>query len=97
MAERLTVTAGDLDACAVRCTSGGASIGRELHTLMNEVRTLTSGTWQGQASAAFAGYYEQLNTGWAQVEQALEQIAQQLRATGSGFTDTDRQLGRQFA
>ena len=93
---RFTVATTDVDSVGGRLRTGAQSVRAELDALIAEVSGLTSGSWTGQASAAFSSHYAQLNQGWKQVEAALEGIAQQLRGTAATYSDTEDQIARQF-
>jgi WXG100 family type VII secretion target len=62
---------------------------------MGRVREL-AGSWQGQASGAFNGYYEQFNQNWSQCRQALEGVSQMLDRAAQAYDDAEAGIAQQF-
>lgn len=91
-----SVDTADVDSTGGRLRTGARSIRAELDSLIANVTGLTSTTWKGRASSAFAGHYAELNRGWAQVEAALDGIADSLRGTSAAYADTEDSVARQY-
>jgi WXG100 family type VII secretion target len=92
----ITVTPDQLRQTAGNLRTGSGNIGAELGRLVSDVRGMLGG-WDGQAAAAFDGYYHAANDGFRQVETALEGIAQMLLGTADQYEQHDADLASRFA
>lgn len=90
------VDADEVAAAAVRAGQSGETIRAEVAALVGNLQAL-EGTWQGQASAAFAGVLAQWRGAQAQVESALASLTQALSAAATGYADAEATAARMFA
>jgi WXG100 family type VII secretion target len=83
-------------AAASRAAHSGEAIRSEVAALVAGLQSL-DGSWQGQASAAFAGVLAQWRSAQAQVEAALGSLTQALAAAATGYADAEATAARMFA
>ena len=81
---------------ALTSRDSGETIRTEVAALVGSLQAL-DGTWQGQASAAFAGVLTQWRSAQAQVEAALTSLTQALSAAATGYADAEATAARMFA
>jgi len=82
-------------AAAARATQSGEAIRSEVATLVATLQGL-EGTWQGAASAAFAGVLAEWRGAQAHVESALASLGQALGAAAAGYADAEATAARMF-
>jgi len=90
------VDAEEVGAAAARASQSGETIRSEVAALVGNLQAL-EGTWQGQASTAFAGVLAQWRSAQAQVESALASLTQALSAAATGYADAEATAARMFA
>jgi len=90
------VDSEEVAAAAGRAAQSGEAIRSEVAALVGNLQSL-DGTWQGQASAAFAGVLAQWRAAQAQVESALGSLSQALSAAAAGYADAEATAARMFA
>jgi WXG100 family type VII secretion target len=90
------VDSDEVAAAAARAAHSGETIRSEVAALVGSLQAL-DGTWQGQASAAFAGVLTQWRSAQAQVEAALTSLTQALSAAATGYADAEATAARMFA
>lgn len=90
------VDSDEVAAAAARAAHSGDAIRSEVATLVGSLQAL-DGTWQGQASTAFAGVLAQWRAAQAQVEAALGSLTQALAAAATGYADAEATAARMFA
>ena len=95
MSGRLTVTSSELRTTAGDMRTTAGNVAAELNRLMARVRELT-GSWTGQASTAFNGYYEQFNSNWSQCREALEGVARMLDSAAQAYDEAESGIAGQF-
>jgi WXG100 family type VII secretion target len=77
----------------MRRTAG--NVATELNRLMSRVRELT-GSWTGQASNAFNGYYEQFDNNWSVCREALEGVSRMLDSAAEAYDEAEARIASQF-
>jgi WXG100 family type VII secretion target len=90
------VDADEVAAASVRAARSGEAIRAEVAGLVATLHAL-EGSWQGQASAAFAGVLAQWRGAQAQVETALVSLTQALSVAASGYADAEATAARMFS
>ena len=63
---------------------------------MDQLRGQLQGEWEGSASEAFAGRYEELKPGFLQAEALIREIAAALDSTANIVEQTDSDIAGQF-
>lgn len=96
MAERITVTSGELRETAGDMRSAAGNIQDELNRMMSRVQALTS-SWTGQAATSFDGFYQQMNQGWAQLKEGMEGVSQMLDTSAQSYDETEAGIAGQFS
>ena len=94
--DRITVTSSELRETAVDMRGAAESISSELTRMMSRVQALTA-SWTGQAATSFDSYYNQMNTGWAQVREAMDGVAGMLDSAATSYDDTESGIAGQFS
>ena len=95
MSDRVVVTSQELRDASRDVRSTGAAVQGELDRMRAKAEALTS-SWQGQASASFAGFYTQMNQGWSQVRDAMEGIAKMLDGSAQAYDENEAGIAGQF-
>jgi len=90
------VDADEVATAAARAGQSGETIRAEVASLVGSLQAL-EGTWQGQASTAFAGVLAQWRAAQAQVEVALGSLTHALSAAATGYADAEATAARMFA
>lgn len=90
------VDSDEVAAAAARAGQSGEAIRGEVAALVATLQSL-EGSWQGQASTAFAGVLAQWRGAQAQVEAALVSLTQALSAAATGYADAEATAARMFA
>jgi len=89
----LDITYADLEDTAKFLDSGRESITHTLVSLQGKVSGLVeAGFRTDKASGQFNATYKELNDGITQAVEALQGMAEFLRATSTAYSDTDREL-----
>jgi 6 kDa early secretory antigenic target len=96
MSTRITVTSTELRDTATQMNTSGAQISAELSRLMKHVEELT-GSWTGQASASFNGFYTQFNQNWSKCEEALKAISTMLNGAATSYDDAESNVASRFS
>ena len=96
MAERITVTSGELRETAGDMRTAAGSIQDELNRMLSRVQALTA-SWTGQAATSFDGFYQQMNQGWAQLKEGMEGVSQMLDTSAQSYDETEAGIAGQFA
>ncbi|HWC14896.1 MAG TPA: WXG100 family type VII secretion target [Actinomycetota bacterium] len=96
MAERITVTSGELRDTAGDMRAAAGSIQDELNRMLSRVQALTS-SWTGQAATSFDGFYQQMNQGWAQLKEGMEGVSQMLDTSAQSYDETEAGIAGQFS
>ncbi len=94
--ERITVTSSELRDTSGDMRTAAESISDELTRMMSRVQALTS-SWTGQAASSFDSYYQQMNTGWAQVREAMDGVAGMLDSAATSYDETEAGIAGQFS
>ncbi|MGH9243323.1 MAG: WXG100 family type VII secretion target [Acidimicrobiales bacterium] len=92
----IAVTTEEVRALGDSCVSTGSAIAGELNSLLARVGGVTNGSWQGIASGSFNQYFNDAKRGWDMVEQALQQMSQQLKAAATGYDETEQGIAGGF-
>ncbi len=90
--QNVKVGFAELSATAGQMRTTGGNVGSELLATMNKVQTLVASEWQGAASAQFEVFYTSLNSGWSQVQEAIEQIASLLDSIGNQYQEQENAI-----
>jgi early secretory antigenic target protein ESAT-6 len=89
------VDSDEVAAAAGRAGRSAEAIRAEVAALVAQLTALEH-SWQGPASAAFAGVLAQWRTAQAQVEAALASLTQALGAAAAGYADAESAATRMF-
>ncbi|MGC4174456.1 WXG100 family type VII secretion target [Demequina sp.] len=90
------VDSDEVAAAAGRARQSGETIRAEVAGLVATLQAL-EGSWQGQASAAFAGVLGQWRGAQAQVETALVSLTEALSVAATGYAEAEATAARMFA
>jgi|SRR5579871_5977924 len=94
--QRIQVTSSELRDSASRMRATAGSVQDQLTQQMNNVQNLLSAEWTGDASAAFGGFYKEMNDGWSKVKDALENVAQMVDRSAQSYEDNEQAIRGQF-
>jgi len=89
------VDSDEVAAAAGRAGRSAEAIRTEVAGLVAQLNALES-SWQGSASAAFAGVLAQWRAAQAHVETALSSLTQALGAAAAGYADAESAATRMF-
>jgi WXG100 family type VII secretion target len=95
MSTRITVTSAELRDTSGQMNAAGGQISAELARLLKRVGDLT-GSWTGQASSGFNGYYGQFNQNWSRCEEALKGIANLLASAATSYDEAEAGVAARF-
>ena len=95
MSSRITVTSAELRDTSGQMNAAGAQISTELSRLLKRVGDLT-GSWTGQASSGFNGYYASFNQNWSKCEEALRGISTLLTSAASSYDEAEASVAARF-
>jgi len=90
------VDSDEVAAASARAGQSAEAIRAEVAALVAHLQAL-EGSWQGQASTAFAGVLTQWRAAQAQVEAALGSLTQALGAAATGYAEAELTAARMFA
>lgn len=93
--EKIVVTSQELRDTGNDMRTTGETIHDELTRMLQRVKTLTS-SWTGQAATSFDAYYEQMNTSWAQLREAMDGVASMLDSSAQSYDETEAGIAGQF-
>jgi WXG100 family type VII secretion target len=96
VANQIAVTTDDVRGLARDCTRTGTAVINELNTLMGRVTGVVNGSWVGQASGSFAGYFKEFHQGQVKVQDALDAISQQLKGAADSYEQTEQGIAGSF-
>ncbi len=96
MNARITVTSTELRETATDMRSAAGSIQDELNRTMGRIQALTA-SWTGQAATSFDAYYQQMNTGWAQLKEGMDGVATMLDGSATAYDETEAGIAGQFS
>lgn len=92
----IRVTSDELRSVSAQLSAGCGDIESRLTQLRSSVQGLVTGGWQGTASSAFDGLYEQWGAAAAQLRQALDGIGRQLQSAAQLYEQTESHLTNQL-
>jgi WXG100 family type VII secretion target len=96
MPQNIQVTTDEIHTLADGCTNTGTAVTSELNALQGKVQQVVSGSWVGQASASFDGYFREFNQGQKKIEEALRGISQQLHQAATSYEQTEEGIAGRF-
>ncbi len=96
MSGSLEVTWAELSDASHKLDNGRGEITSKLAELKSAVDNL-GGSWQGAASSAYAGLYNDWNSGAKQLFDALEGIAKMLKGAADAYQQTEDALRQGFS
>ena len=64
----------------------------QLASMRNLVQSLVASDWQGAASSAFDGLYQQWNTSAASLREALDGISRLVANAATAYANTEQQI-----
>ena len=96
MNARITVTSTELRETATDMRSAAGSIQDELNRMMGRIQSLTA-SWTGQAATSFDAFYQQMNTGWAQLKEGMDGVATMLDGSAQAYDETEAGIAGQFS
>ena len=88
----IRVTAEDLTNTATQLSRGSQEIESQLTALRNLVQGLVASDWQGAASSAFDGLYQQWNTSAAGLREALDGMSRLVANAATAYANTEQQI-----
>jgi WXG100 family type VII secretion target len=88
----IKVTSDDLMTVSGSLQSGAGEIDSRLKTMQGQVQSLIESGWQGAASAQFGGLFQEWNQGAAQLNTALEGIAQLLSSASRTYSEAEQAI-----
>lgn len=63
---------------------------------LDSLRNVLESEWEGQASQAFIGQYEELKPSFLKMKELVDEISRQLQQTAGILRDTDQQIASQI-
>jgi WXG100 family type VII secretion target len=88
----IKVTSEDLANTAAQLSRGSQEIDAQLASMRNLVQSLVASDWQGAASSAFDGLYQQWNTSAASLREALDGISRLVANAATAYANTEQQI-----
>jgi WXG100 family type VII secretion target len=88
----IKVTSEDLASTAAQLSRGSQEIDAQLASMRNLVQSLVASDWQGAASSAFDGLYQQWNTSAACLREALDGISRLVANAATAYANTEQQI-----
>jgi WXG100 family type VII secretion target len=88
----IKVTSEDLASTAAQLSRGSQEIDAQLSSMRNLVQSLVASDWQGAASSAFDGLYQQWNTSAASLREALDGISKLVANAATAYANTEQQI-----
>jgi len=88
----IRVTAEDLTNTATQLSRGSQEIDSQLTAMRNLVQGLVASDWQGAASSAFDGLYQQWNTSAAGLREALDGMSRLVANAATAYANTEQQI-----
>jgi WXG100 family type VII secretion target len=88
----IKVTSEDLAGTAAQLSRGSQEIDAQLASMRNLVQSLVASDWQGAASSAFDGLYQQWNTSAASLREALDGISRLVANAATAYANTEQQI-----
>lgn len=88
----IKVTSEDLATVSAQLSSGSEEIDSQLARMRGLVQGLVASDWQGAASSAFDGLYQQWNTSAANLREALDGISRLVANAATAYANTEQQI-----
>ena len=88
----IKVTSEELASAATQLSVGSQEIESQLSSMRSLVQSLVASNWQGAASSAFDGLYQQWNTSAANLREALDGISRLVGNAATAYANTEQQI-----
>ena len=99
---RSDIMSGQIRVTPAELMQTATEYGRESQAVLEQIGRMDSlmgrlqGMWEGQASEAFKGQYEELKPSFQKMSDLLMEIQTQLQSTARALEDADRQIASQI-